>query len=138
MQQKFDSLNTDYNTLLEQNRQNEQSQFDAKTQHNEELKQLRANFEQEKLDSTDKEKLIEELREKLRCEQNQTEKMQQEFKSIHSKYDTLQVEVLQLREAKASELVILESAHPPPSTTTRLMRSKRSANDEVRHLRSFV
>jgi len=53
---------------------------------------------------------------------------------MNSKYDTLQVELLQLRETKTNEPVILESSHPPPTktlTTTRLMRSKRSAHEEV-------
>jgi hypothetical protein len=54
---------------------------------------------------------------------------------MNSKYDTLQVELLQLREAKNNEPIIIESSHPPPptktSTTTRLMRSKRSAHEEV-------
>jgi len=86
-----------------------------------------------------KEKIIEKLNEKILSEQNQNEKIQQELiqlkqdlKNIHSKYDTLQVEVLQLREAKNNEpIIIAESSHPPPpSTTTRLMRSKRSAHEE--------
>ena len=135
MQQKFDSLNQEYNTILEQNRQYEQKEFTLKSQHNEEMKQLKTNFEQEKIEKIEREKVIEELREKLRAEQNQNEKIQQELKNIHSKYDALQVELLQVRESKANEPILLESSHPPPtSTTTRLMRSKRSAHDEVRFL----
>jgi hypothetical protein len=138
MQQKFDGLNNEYNTIIEQNRQNEQTRFNDKAQYTDEIKQWKNNYEQEKFDKIEKERLIEKLNEKILFEQNQNEKIQQELiqlkqelKTIHSKYDTLQVELLQLRETKTNEPVILESSHPPTSTTTRLMRSKRSAHEEV-------
>ncbi|CAF0818882.1 unnamed protein product [Adineta ricciae] len=146
LQQKFDSLNTEYNTILEQNRQHEQEQFNAKTQHNEEIKHLKHEYEQERLDKLQKDKLIEQLNEKIRSEQNLNEKSQQEstqlkqdLKVIHAKYDTLQMELLQLREEKTKEpIVVIDPlpSHPPAptpipaTTTTRLMRSKRSAHEE--------
>lgn len=132
MQQKFDSLNNEYNTILEQNRQYEQKEFSLKSQHIEEMKQLKANLEKEKLEKNEREKSMEELREKLRAEQNQHEKIQQELKNIQPRYDAMQLELLQLHKKKENEPIVLESSHPPPSTTTRLMRSKRSAHDEVR------
>ena len=101
------------------------------------MKQVKTNFEQEKFENLQKEKLIEKLNEKILSEQNQNEKIQQELsqlkqdlKNIHSKYDTLQVEVLQLREAKTNE--------PIQPVTTRLMRSKRSANEEVAFTSLFL
>lgn len=144
LQQKFDCLNTDYNTISEQNRQYEQTQFNEKTQHNEEIKRLKNDYEQEKDEKNRKIKMVEQLNEKILSEQNQKDKVQQELsqlkqelKTIHNKYDTLQVELLQLREAKNNEpILIIEQPAPPvavapPLPATRLMRSKRSANEEV-------
>ncbi|CAF4006759.1 unnamed protein product, partial [Adineta steineri] len=159
VQQKFDCLSTEYNTTIEQNRQYEQNQFNEKTSYNEEIKRLKHDYEQEKDEKNQKDKLIEQLNEKIRFEQNQNEKIQQELiqlkqdlKNIHSKYDTLQVELLQIREEKTKEPIIIieSSSHPPPpppttiaaaatatttaaaaaTTTTRLLRSKRSAHEE--------
>lgn len=140
IQQKFDSLNQEYNTLLEQNRQYEQKEFNLKSQHNEEIKQLKGNFEQEKMEKNEREKIIDELREKLRAEQNQNEKIQQDLKNTRSRHDALQVELLDLRKSKANEPVHVESTRPTTSTTTttRLMRSKRSAHDDVRFLTAFA
>jgi chromosome segregation ATPase len=141
VQQKFDCLNTEYNTIIEQNRQYEQNQFNDKTHYNDEIKRLKHDYEQEKSEKNHKDKIIDDLNEKIRLEQNQNDKTQQELiqlkqelKTIHSKYDTLQVELLQLREAKHNEpVVIVESlsSHPPAAAATRLMRSKRSAHEEV-------
>jgi chromosome segregation ATPase len=110
---------------MEQNRQYEQNQFNDKTHYNEEIQRLKHDYEQEKYEKNQKDKTIEQLNEKVLSEKNQNDK-------IHSKYDTLQVELLQLREAKNNEpIVIVESSSHPPPPPTRLMRSKRSAHDEV-------
>jgi len=131
-QQKFDCLNTEYNQILEQNRQFEQNEFNIKSQMNDEIKQIKTEFEQEKFEHQQTRKTIESLNEKLLAERTQNEKLQQELKTIHSKYDALQVEVLHLRETKAKEPVVVEPPPPPqPTTTTRTMRSKRSVHEEV-------
>lgn len=61
------------------------------------------------------------------------------MKTINTKYDAIQVELLQLRETKASEPVVVVAAEPttssnplpPPTPATRTLRSKRSAHEEV-------
>ncbi|CAF3672398.1 unnamed protein product [Rotaria socialis] len=141
VQQKFDSLNTEYNTTIEQNRQYEQNQFNDKTNYTEEINRLTRDYEQEKHEKAHKDKTIEQLNGKLLSEKNQNEKFLQEvtqlrhdLKSIHSKYDTLQVELLQLRETKNNEPVLVAPppsiSAPPPILATRTLRSKRSAHEE--------
>ncbi|CAF3446393.1 unnamed protein product [Rotaria sp. Silwood1] len=142
LQQKFDCLNTEYNTIIEQNRQYEQNQFNDKTHYNDEIKHLKHNYEQEKYEKIQKDKIIEQLNDKILSEQNHNEKIQQELiqlkqdlKNIHSKYDLLQVELLQLRETKTNEPIIIaqsssSTSHPTTTSTTRLLRSKRSAHEE--------
>ncbi|CAF4598148.1 unnamed protein product, partial [Rotaria sp. Silwood2] len=141
LQQKFDCLNTEYNTIIEQNRQYEQNQFNDKTHYNDEIKRLKHNYEQDKYETTQKDKIIEQLNDKILSEQSHNEKIQQELiqlkqdlKTVHSKYDLLQVELLQLRETKTNEPIMIaassSTSHPTTTTTTRLLRSKRSAHEE--------
>ncbi|CAF5064361.1 unnamed protein product, partial [Rotaria socialis] len=82
VQQKFDSLNTEYNTTIEQNRQYEQNQFNDKTNYTEEINRLTRDYEQEKHEKAHKDKTIEQLNGKLLSEKNQNEKFLQEVTQL--------------------------------------------------------
>lgn len=141
LQQKFDCLNSEYNNLIEQNRQTEQNHFNEKSQINENLKRLKNEVENSKNEKIEKNKIIEQLNEKLLFEQKQNEKvlndlsqMKSELKGVHSKYDALQVELLQVRAAKNNEPIGVREniSNNSIPNNSRLLRSKRSANEEVR------
>ena len=99
----------------------------------------------EKEEKNQKTKTIEQLNEKILSEQNQNNKIQQEsiqlkheLKSIHGKYDTLQMELLQLREARTNEPILIDEPSsitavvvPPVAPVTRVLRSKRSVHEDV-------
>jgi hypothetical protein len=142
MEQKFDRFTIEYSKKLEENRQHEH-------ESNEQIQSLMAEIERIKRDlvleeyrKQEAERKVRYYDEKNQIEQNFNKKMQQdiiqlkqELKSIHIRYDSLQIEMLAMHQAHNNDISLI----PTKDTNENEWIKKRAFNHEiVRDLEGFV
>ncbi len=114
MEQKFDRFTMDYSKKLEENRQHEHEYVEQIQSLMDEIERIKRDLVLEEYRKQEAERKVRYYDEKTKTEQNLNKKFQQdilqlkqELKSIHMKYDSLQIEMLAMHEANNNDISLI-------------------------------
>lgn len=134
MEQKFDRYNLEYNKKFEENRQNEYEYQEQIQTLKDEIERIKRDLVLEEYRKQEAERKVRYYDEKIQIEQNLNKKIQQDviqlkqdLKSIHIKYDSLQIEMLAMHKANNNDMSLI----PTKDTNENEWIKKRTINHEV-------
>jgi chromosome segregation ATPase len=139
MEQKFDRFTIEYSKKLEENRQHEHEYNEQIQSLIDEIERIKRDLVLEEYRKQEAERKVRYYDEKNQIEQNLNKKMQQdiiqlkqELKSIHIRYDSLQIEMLAMHKANNNDISLI----PTKDTNENEWMKKRGINHEI--VRDFI
>jgi hypothetical protein len=134
MEQKFDRFTIEYSKKLEENRQHEHEYNEQIQSLMDEIERIKRDLVLEEYRKQEAERKVRYYDEKNHQEQNLNKKMQQdiiqlkqELKSIHMKYDSLQIEMLAMHKANNNDISLI----PTKDTNENESTKKRVINHHI-------
>jgi chromosome segregation ATPase len=114
MEQKFDRFTMEYSKKLEENRQHEHEYNEQIQSLMDEIERIKRDLVLEEYRKQEAERKVRYYDEKIKTEQNLNKKFQQdllqlkqELKSIHMRYDSLQIEMLAMHKANNNHISLI-------------------------------
>ena len=134
MEQKFERFTIEYSKKLEENRQHEHEYNDQIQSLMDEIERIKRDLVLEEYRKQEAERKVRYYDEKIKIEQNLNKKMQQDsiqlkqdLKSIHMRYDSLQMEMLAMHKANNNDVSLI----PTRDTNENERPKKRAINHEI-------
>jgi hypothetical protein len=134
MEQKFDRFTIEYSKKLEENRQHEHEYNEQIQSLMDEIERIKRDLILEEYRKQEAERKVRYYDEKNHLEQNLNKKIQQdliqlkqELKSIHMKYDSLQIEMLAMHKANNNDISLI----PTKDTNENEWTKKRVINHDI-------
>jgi hypothetical protein len=134
MEQKFERFTIEYSKKLEENRQHEHEYNDRIQSLIDEIERIKRDLVLEEYRKQEAERKVRYYDEKNQIEQNLNKKIQQdliqlkqELKSIHMKYDALQIEMLAMHKANNPDISLI----PTKDTNENEWTKKRAINNDI-------
>jgi chromosome segregation ATPase len=132
MEQKFERFTIEYSKKIEENRQHEHEYNDQIQSLIDEIERIKRDLVLEEYRKQEAERKVRYYDEKIKIEQNLNKKLQQdsiqlkqELKSIHMRYDSLQIEMLAMHKANNNDVSLI------PTKDTNEWTKKRAINHDI-------
>jgi len=134
MEQKFERFTIEYSKKIEENRQHEHEYNDQIQSLMDEIERIKRDLVLEEYRKQEAERKVRYYDEKIKIEQNLNKKLQQdsiqlkqELKSIHMRYDSLQIEMLAMHKANNNDVSLI----PTKDTNENEWTKKRAINHDI-------
>jgi chromosome segregation ATPase len=134
MEQKFERFTTEYSKKFEENRQHEHEYTEQIQSLIDEIERIKRDLVLEEYRKQEAERKVRYYDEKIKIEQNFNKKTQQdliqlkqELKSIHMRYDSLQIEMLEMHKANNNDASLI----PTKDTDDNEWSNKRGIDQNI-------